>query len=278
LATALVLCADLASQVVASQVVASQVLTLQVLASHVLASAGALSVMAAIFAAALVSSIAGFAFSAICGAMLFHLDPDQVEVVQIMLVCSIGIQALAVWALWRKVDWRALWPFLIGGVAGLPAGIALLLRSDHGVYTRLMGGLLVLYGAYMIFRRPIVLRRQGPLRDAVAGFLGGITGGAAAFPGAPVTIWCATKGLDRDGQRAIYQPFILIMQIVALAAIHAVRRGGWEGAQHLSVFGYLPAALLGAACGLAFYRRLDDRQFLVAVNILLIAAGGSLAM
>ena len=40
----------------------------------------------------------------------------------------------------------------------------------------------------MIFRRPIVVRRQHALFDAVAGFLGGVTGGAAAFLGAFVTI------------------------------------------------------------------------------------------
>jgi uncharacterized membrane protein len=42
--------------------------------------------MAAIFIAALTSSIAGFAFSAICGAMLFHLLDDPVHVVEIMMI------------------------------------------------------------------------------------------------------------------------------------------------------------------------------------------------
>ena len=37
--------------------------------------------MAAVLVAALTSSIAGFAFSAICGAMLFHLPEDPVQVV-----------------------------------------------------------------------------------------------------------------------------------------------------------------------------------------------------
>jgi uncharacterized membrane protein YfcA len=245
------------------------------LAGH---AANTMLLMAAIFAAALTSSIGGFAFSAICGAMLFHLDPDHVEVVQIMLVCSIGIQALSVWALRHSIDWLTLPPFLAGGVLGLPAGIALLLRSDHIVYTRSMGALLVLYGVYMILRRPIVIRRQNRLRDAIAGFLGGITGGAAAFPGAPVTVWCGMKGIDRDGQRAIYQPFILIMQLIALVAIHLTLHEGWNPAKGLADWIYLPAALLGASCGLSLYRCLSERQFFVAINILLIVAGASLAL
>jgi hypothetical protein len=50
----------------------------------------------AILAASLVSSIAGFAFSAICGAMLFHLIDDPVRAVQIMMICSVGGQSLVV--------------------------------------------------------------------------------------------------------------------------------------------------------------------------------------
>lgn len=47
--------------------------------------------LAAVFVASTLSSIAGFAFSAICGAMLFHLLPRPVDIVQIMIVCSIAI-------------------------------------------------------------------------------------------------------------------------------------------------------------------------------------------
>lgn len=65
---------------------------------------------------------------------------------------------------------------------------------------------------------------------AAAGFVGGITGGLAGFPGAFVTIWCDWRGWDKRRQRGVYQPFILAMQSFTLAAIHliapAVRTGG----------------------------------------------------
>ena len=64
--------------------------------------------MAAVFVAALTSSIAGFAFSAICGAMLFHLLDDPVQVVEIMMICSIAGQALMVWSLRRDIAWHGL--------------------------------------------------------------------------------------------------------------------------------------------------------------------------
>src|SRR5215469_12562957 len=85
-------------------------------------------VMAAIFAAASTSSIAGFAFSAICGAALFHLLGRPVHIVETMLVCSIAIQLTSVLALKNAVDFRHLSRFLIGGVLGLPIGIYLLIH------------------------------------------------------------------------------------------------------------------------------------------------------
>jgi uncharacterized membrane protein YfcA len=144
--------------------------------------------------AALLSSIAGFAFSAICGAMLFQFRHDTVEVVQIMLLCSIANQSLSVWALRREISPAHLLPFLAGGAVGMPAGIWLLLSLPAHTYARSLGALLLLYGSYMLLRRPIVLRRSPPAGDVLSGALGGVMGGFAATPGALVSIWCSMKG------------------------------------------------------------------------------------
>ena len=232
--------------------------------------------MAAIFVAALTSSIAGFAFSAICGAMLFHLLDDPVHVVEIMMICSVGGQALMVWSLRRDIFWSALLVFVIGAGAGLPLGVYVLLHAKPVVYIHIVGALLVLYAGLMIFRRPFVVRRQHAVLDAVAGFLGGITGGAAAFPGAFVTIWCSFKGWSKERQRGIYQPFILIVQLIAIAVVAAATQASAEHRSFdFSGIFYLPAMLLGSSCGFACFKWLNDRQFALAVNILLIASGAS---
>jgi uncharacterized protein len=229
--------------------------------------------MAAVFVAALTSSIAGFAFSAICGAMLFHLLDDPVHVVAIMMICSIAGQALMVWSLRRDIAWRDLAPFVVGAAVGLPLGVYCLLHCRPVLYVHIIGVLLVLYAGFMIFRRPIVVRRQHALFDGLAGFLGGVTGGAAAFPGAFVTIWCGFKGLSKERQRGIYQPFILIVQLAALAVLALSSLGA--GGRHVDFAGivYVPAMLLGASCGMACFKWLNDRQFARAVNLLLIASG-----
>ena len=228
----------------------------------------------AVFAASTVSSIAGFAFSALCGALLFHLMDSPVYTVQVMIVCSIAIQLISVAALWRAIDWRSLGIFLIGGFLGAPAGVYLLLHLPMTTYRGVIGTLLVVYGSYLLLRSPARSLRSGPLTDACAGFLGGITGGLAGFPGAFVTIWCGLKGWDKAHQRGVYQPFILTMQPVTLIAIHLMQPASSAQVQlDWKAFVFVPAALLGAWCGLRIFKRLSDRQFELVVNALLILSG-----
>ena len=236
-------------------------------------------VMAAITMASLLSSIAGFAFSAICGAMLFHLLPDPVQVVQLMMTCSIANQAMMTLDVRRDVDWRGLAVYLANSVPGLMLGVWLLLHADRALYTRALGVFLVLYSAYMLVRRPVVIHRQHVAFDSAVGFVGGITGGAVGFPGAPVSIWCSMKGWNKARQRGIVQPFILILQIAALLTISLVRRPGSMGMGFdVSNLLFVPASLFGTALGLALYKRMSDIQFARAVNILLLLSGLSFVL
>jgi len=228
----------------------------------------------AILLAATASSIAGFAFSALCGALLFHLMESPVYAVQVMIVCSIAIQLFCVTAIWRSIDWRSLPRFLAGGILGVPVGAYLLLHLPGGAYRTVIGVLLIAYGSYLLLRWPVRQLRTGPLADVCIGFLGGFTGGLAGFPGAAVTIWCGLKGWDKARQRGVYQPFILCMQPVSLIAIGLMQPASAGTAQlDFRTLLFVPAALLGAWFGVRIFKGLSDRQFDLAVNTLLVMSG-----
>jgi len=232
-----------------------------------------------VFAAATCSSIAGFAFSALCGAILFHTLRPPVMAVEIMLVCSIAIQSLSVLALRNEIEWRSLLQFVAGGLIGLPIGIYALLNLPKGMYESVFGALLIAYGGFMAFRPPLRLRVDGGGWNIAVGAVGGVTGGLAAFPGAFVTIWCGLKGWDKSRQRGVYQPFILVMQILTIAVLAMTPLGFRDRASPgLGVIEYVPAALLGTMLGLWLFRRMTDRHFAVAVNVLLVAAGAGMLL
>ncbi len=232
------------------------------------------AMMLAIALASLASSIAGFAFSAICGALLFHLADDPVRIVQVMMTCSIANQFVMTWDTRRHIEWRNVTLYLAGGAFGLALGVWTLLHADRALYTHALGVFLMGYGAYMLFRRPMQCRVQHPALDVGIGFIGGITGGAAGFPGAPVTIWCGMKGWPKERQRAVFQPYILIMQIAALLTISLARHQSAGGfGFDLRDLLFVPAGLLGTLAGLSIFRRLSDNQFSRLVTLLLIVSG-----
>jgi uncharacterized membrane protein YfcA len=234
----------------------------------------ALPVMLAIFMASTTSSIVGFAFSALSGAMLFHLLDRPAHIVESMILCSIAVQFFSDVTLRNSRELKNLSRFLLGGLLGLPLGVYLPIHMSPAVYAKVMGGFLIVYGVYMILRRPIVLRFRNVAAGCAAGFLGGITGGFAGFPGAFVTIWCGFKGWTNNQQRGVYQPFILIMQILALTLILMFNPANSLGNKiDLATLSYIPAAVLGTWCGIAIFRRLTEVQFARSVNLLLIVSG-----
>lgn len=235
------------------------------------------TVMMAILFASLTSSIAGFAFSAICGGILFHLWDDHVRVVQIMVACSIANQTAMVWSLRDKIEWRRLGITVSGGACGVPLGAWALLHADRRHFEQALGVLLLAYGAYLLLGKPRRLRLEHPWVEAAIGFLGGILGAAAALPSIPLMVWCGLKGCGKDAQRALCQPFILVMQVLALATIRLLAPPHVAGLDLADLL-CIPAGLFGTQVGLGCYRGLSHRQFAAAVSVLLIFAGLSFVL
>jgi uncharacterized membrane protein YfcA len=223
-----------------------------------------------ILAAAFVSSIAGFAFSALAGCALAYLGVGPLHAVQTMVVCSIVMQLYGVWKIRESIPWESLWPMLVAGAATIPGGVWLLVHSGGSNYAIGFGGFLIAYGGYVAARRQTRVFQGGVWRDVAAGALGGITGGFAGFPGPFVTIWCSLRGWDSVRQRAVYQPYILTMQIVTVLCLQ------WQAPMRVDIvqtLQFVPFALLGAIGGLAVFQRMTTRQFHVAVSLLLVVSG-----
>jgi uncharacterized protein len=224
--------------------------------------------------AAFVSALAGFAFSAIAAAILFHFRRDHVDVVAALMVCSLANQGLSVWLLRRDIRPKAIAPFVFGGLIGVPIGIRLLLELNPRAFSATFGFLLIAYATYVLVRKPFKLTGTGLIFDVATGFAGGVIGGMTATPGAVVSIGCALKGWDKTRQRALFQPFTLIMQCAALIAL-AIFHGQNGSATAIPAFAWvcIPAGLLGTRWGMVLFKRMHDDHFAKAVNLLLIVSG-----
>ena len=127
----------------------------------------------------------------------------------------------------------------------------------------------------MLFKQPATVKMGGVSTDMAVGALGGITGLLAAFPGAFVTIWCGMRGWDKVVQRSIYQPYILVLQVLTLGALSLVsERSVFNG----EAIAYALPGLAGAYLGLHVFQKLTDMQFQRMFNFTLILSGIVLAL
>ena len=225
------------------------------------------AVMFAILFASLTAGIAGFAFSAICGAILFHVIADPVRVMQLMTVCSVANQALTVWSLRRTIAWRKLARFVAGGALGIAPGAWLLVHIGRQQIGHAIGGLLLVYATNLLLGGTRAFRIDCRWADPAVGALGGAIGAMAALPSLPVTVWCQLRGLDKDQQRALVQPFVFAMQLLTLPVLTALAPGGSIGLADLFC---IPAGLFGTQIGLNCAGGLSNREFAVAAAVLLL--------
>jgi uncharacterized protein len=226
--------------------------------------------LGAVFVAATVSSTVGFAFSAFAAGLLFQIMSDKIAAVEIMLVSSIAVQVYCVAQLRRHISLAPVTWYLLGGILALPIGFYLLFTLSTATYSVFVGGLLAIYGAGTFARQVPVISRGGRLADALVGAMGGVTGPLVAFPGAGVVIWCGTRGWDKLTQRCVYQPYILIMQVLTLVALVSL-----EGTKQVDVTHalFVVPAVLGAHIGFSIFARITDAQFKVLVSALLVVSG-----
>jgi uncharacterized protein len=131
----------------------------------------------AVFCGAFVSGLAGFAFSAVAGAVLLHVLPP-LEAVPLMMACSIAVQAANLWALRKHIRWKESLILVAGGSLGVPIAVWLLQVTDARIFRDAFGVAVTCYAAYMLFRPGLSYRlHMNTGRNALIGFSGGFIGG-----------------------------------------------------------------------------------------------------
>lgn len=225
---------------------------------------------AAVFCGAFVSGLAGFAFSAVAGAILLHAMPPS-EAVPLMMACSVGVQSANLWALRRHIQWKESLPLICGGLLGVPIALWLLHNTDSRTLREGFGVMVAVYAAYMLFKPAVAYGQLPQGRNALVGFGGGLIGGLTAMPGALPTIWCDLHGVPKQQQRGFVQPFIAAMQISALVMMLLHHDLSMKVA-HDAILS-APALLAGSWLGIFAFRNINEANFRRVILGLLLVSG-----
>jgi len=174
---------------------------------------------------AIMSGLSGLGFSAI-GALTLLLLPPKLGV-PLLMSLSTANQLMSLRQL--KADLKPLnewWPdgpapYLVGGLIGVPVGLAILHALPTATLMAVFGAFLVIYAAYSMLKPAGMISavKSTWMTSSMVGLVGGVIGGFTAFPGAAVLVWSGLRCLPKSESRAIVQPFILGLQVVSLAML-----------------------------------------------------------
>lgn len=210
----------------------------------------------------MVFGVAGFAFGVIASLFLHH-GFAATDVVFIVVSGALLLNLALLPRFWRDIDLRQALPYIVGGACGLPLGLALLQHLQAATVRTLVAVLLILYCFYALrqqSREPLRFPARGGLvADTGIGLVGGVVGGVSGLGPLVPGIWFALRGLTKQQQRALTQPFGLFVQGAMVAWFV------WGGqASPQAVHGVLVAAplmVVAAWAGLRLFDALSTTVF-----------------
>ena len=238
-----------------------------------------LDTIAILWLGALLGGIAaggsGFAFALAASSIWLHrIDPLHSTV--LVTGCGVLLHLTTIWPQRRHIEPGKLWPFIVGGLAGIPIGVHLLAHTDAGVLKVTLGVFLLAFGTYALLApRLHTITFGGRVADAGIGFIGGILGGVGGYSGVLPTIWTQLRGWPKEIARGVYQPYVIVIQAITLTGIVWVT---FDLAGMILLIAVLPPLLMGTWIGWQLYGRLNDLRFRQALAVLLIASGTTLVI
>src|SRR4029078_1643847 len=108
------------------------------------------TLMGGALAGGFVSGLAGFGTAMMAlGIWLYVLPPALT--VPLVLICSVSAQSSTLPANWRLLDFKLAWPFVAGGLAGMPLGTLLVSRADPQIFKLSVGVMLLAFPTALYF-------------------------------------------------------------------------------------------------------------------------------
>jgi uncharacterized membrane protein YfcA len=200
-----------------------------------------------------------------------------VEAVALTGLCSITGQLFSIALLRRAIVFEFRGLLIVAGLLGVPLGSALLIRLSPSMVHVGLGALIVLGGIWGLFQP--TARSQRPARHAhelLVGLTGGLTAGLVGASSVLPALWCAWRGLGKEQQRAIMQPFILVMQVASITSLTALGSLGRPPLNDYAVV--LLPLLIGVGGGVACFHLFPSAIVTRAVLLFVTLSGLALLM
>lgn len=222
-------------------------------------------------AGAFVSGVSGFAYGLVA-LSLWSWQADPAQLAPMVVFGSLVAQLLGLRTVGHRLDWRAAVPMAMGGLVGVPVGVALLGHVDLPVFRLVVGCVLTLYALTALGAAGRCwVTGGGRMVEGGIGVVSGIMGGLAGLHGSLPALWATLCGWGKERQRSVFQAYNTIMGLMVSAALVSAGKVGGDVLPLFAVI--LPATVLPAWLGTRVYRGLGGEGFRRTVLGLLLMSG-----
>ncbi len=243
-------------------------------------------------AAQLIYATVGFGAGMFSVALLALVLPDLAPAVATLMVLTFVTEVWVLAHSWRQARGRLLIGLLPTMALGLWLGTHVLATADVSGLKRGLGFVVAAAGAWFLFQHqragraptypaadeprpepasPVTARRRRGWSALPAGLVSGVLAGMFGTGGPPVIVFLRAYGLDKGAFRATILWYFLIMSLVR--AVTYTREGLLTTAELYAALWLLPASLIGMGLGMVVHHRVSERQFSLAVAVLLVLLG-----
>ena len=221
------------------------------------------------FLAVFTQSLSGFGSALVAMALLPAVIGIQVAT-PLVAVVALVLEAVLVVRYREAMDVRAVWYIALAAVIGTPLGVFFLSRVDERIALAVLGVVIVGYALYALLGLKMP-RLENPLWAYLAGFFGGVLGGAYNTAGPPVIVYGDCRQWEPDVFKGNLQGFFIIVSL-AVGASHALS-GNFTPQVWNLFWRSLPFIVVGLVAGLSIDRWLNPATFRKMVLVLLVIMG-----
>lgn len=224
------------------------------------------------FAAGFVTGFAGFGTALVSSGLWFHALAAPL-VPPLMVLSSVVAQFVSLVSVRPDLNWKRVFPFLVSGLVSLPFGILALTYASPNVLRMTIGAFLIVYSVSQLLglSNVRIKPREDFRQDGTIGFFGGFLGGFAGLSGLLPMIWLRLQGGKSWDQRAIFQPYNLV--VLSMASIGM----GISGQITMEVLEIalvcMPLTFAGSFICARIYKGVSEKLFSRVVLILLFGSG-----
>lgn len=232
--------------------------------------------MSGAFAAGFTTGLAGFGTALIASGIWMHGLPP-VLIPPLITIAAVIAHLVTLATTRPRFAWTTAKPFLLGGLIGIPFGVAALRIAQPDTIRTAVGVFLLVFAASQLFKanRSLIGNWGGQRADAAVGVGGGVLGGFAGLSGPLPIVWLQLRGGAAADQRAIFQPFNLI--VLAVAGAGMALAGLIDGTVLVYAAIATPLTILGSWVGARVSLKVSEQVFRRVVLVLLLLSGLALS-